>query len=153
MKTLKVITALLLLSGLAINTLIGQKPSKEIVEVEITLPFACSGQDLVGMLTVERIFLHKHFQTRIYGTMIGTGDGLEYYFDGINNIADKGNWDEWGEEAITYTWPGNYHISRNGKLIGVVYFAFHMTVNANGEFSVYRGDVYEYSCVGEGKIK
>jgi hypothetical protein len=153
MKTLKVLLFLLIMSGLAGNYLDGQKPVKETVEAYIVLPFACTDQDLEGILTVERIFLKNHFQTRIYGTMTGTSDGLEYYFDGINNIADKGNWDQWGEKAITYTWPGNYHISRDGKLIGVVYFAFHMTVNANGEWSVYRGDVYEYSCVGEGKIK
>jgi hypothetical protein len=153
MKTLKVITALLLLSGLAINNLMGQKPIKNppIVE-EITLPFACLGIDLVGDLTFENISLNNHGQSRIYGEMTGT-DGLTYYFDGIHNVAEKSNWDEWGEEAITTTWPGNYLISRDGKLIGVVYFTFHMTVNANGEFSVYRGDVYEYSCVGEGKIK
>ena len=153
MKTLKVFMVLLLLSGLVVNDLTGQKPVKENVNVEISIPFPCTDQDLVGILTVERTYFNYHFQTRIYGTMTGTSDGLEYYFDGINNISDKGNWDEWGEEGISYTWPGNYRISRDGKLLGVVYFAFHMTVNANGEVSVYRGDVYEFSCVGEGKIK
>jgi len=153
MKTLKVFVALMLLLGLAVNNLVGQKLTKEIVYVEITIPFACTDQDLIGILTVERIFFNQHFQTRIYGTMTGTSDGLEYYFEGINNISDKGNWDEWGQKGITYTWPGNYHITRDGKLLGVMYFAFHMTVNANGEMSVYRGDVYEYSCVGDGKIK
>lgn len=153
MKTLKVVAALLLLTGFATSNVIGQKPVKETVEGFIEIPFDCVGQYLTGTLTIERIYLNNHLQVRIYGTMIGTPDGLEYYFDGINNISDKGNWDEYGLKGITYTWPGNYLISRNGKLLGVVYFAFHFTVNANGEWSVYRGDVYEYSCVGEGKIK
>jgi hypothetical protein len=123
------------------------------VEVNIILPFDCLHQDLVGTLNVERISFNNHFQTKVYGTMTGQSDGLEYYVELINNIADKANWEDWGQEAITQTWPGNYHISRDGKLIGVMYFAFHYTVNANGEWSSYRGDVYEYSCVGEGRIK
>lgn len=153
MKTLKFLAAMVLLQGLAISNLFGQKPSTVVSKVYITIPFACTNQDLAGTLTFERTTFNSHVQGRLYGPMIGQTDGLEYYFDGMNEQQDKGNWDEWGKEAITYTWPGNYHISRDGKLIGVVYFAYHMTVTANGEVSVYRGDVYLYSCVGEGRVK
>jgi hypothetical protein len=153
MKTLKILAILCIMLGFAYYDANGQKPTREVVQVSITIPFDCVGQDLEGILTVEITFFNLHYQNRIYGNMTGKSDGLEYYFEGINNIADKANWDEWGLKAITYTWPGNYHIYRNGKLLGVMYFAFHMTVNANGERAVYRGDVYEYSCVGEGKIK
>jgi hypothetical protein len=153
MKTLKFLAVLILLPGLAISNLFGQKPVKKVVQAYIDIPFACTNQDLAGTLTVEITYFNSHLQERLYGTMIGQTDGLEYYFDGINNIQDKGNWDEWGIKAITYTWPGNYHISRDGKLIGIVYFAYHITVNANGEVSVERGDVFLYSCVGEGRVK
>ena len=151
MKTLKIFASFLFLAGLSTGNLFGQEPSRVVGEVYITIPFACTNQDLSGALTFERTTFNSHVQERFYGPMIGQTDGLKYYIDGINNIQDKGNWDEWGKEAITYTWPGNYHISRDGKLIGVVYFAFHMTVTANGEVSVYRGDLY--SCVGEGRVK
>jgi hypothetical protein len=153
MKTLKILASILFLAGLSTGNLIGQEPVKKVFEVYIDIPFACTNQNLAGTLTAEVTILNSHLQERLYGTMIGQTDGLKYYFDGINNIQDKGNWDEWGKEAITYTWPGNYHISRDGKLIGVVYFAYHITVTANGEVSVERGDVYLYSCVGEGRVK
>jgi len=153
MKALKIFVFLFILSGFVSNNVSGQKPSRDVVQVYLEIPFDCIDQYLTGILTIERIFLNNHFQDRIYGTMTGASDDLEYYVEMINNISEKGNWDEWGQKGITYTWPGNYHISRDGKLLGVMYFAFHMTVNANGEVSVYRGDVYEYSCVGIGKLK
>jgi len=153
MKALKILVFLFILSGFVSNNVSGQKPSRDVVQVYLEIPFDCIDQYLTGILTIERIFLNNHFQDRIYGTMTGASDDLEYYVEMINNISEKGNWDEWGQKGITYTWPGNYHISRDGKLLGVMYFAFHMTVNANGEVSVYRGDVYEYSCVGIGKLK
>lgn len=153
MKTLKFGFALLILSGLAISNLFGQSPVRDILVKNIVVPFPCTDQILAGDLTIERTLFNNHVQTRIYGIMIGSTDGCEYFFDGINNISDKGNWDEFGQEAITYTWPGNYHIYKNGKLAGTVFFAFHYTVNANGVWSAYRGDVYEYTCVGAGRIK
>jgi len=153
MKALKIFVFLFILSGFVSINVSGQKPSRDVVQVYLEIPFDCIDQYLTGILTIERIFLNNHFQDRIYGTMTGASDDLEYYVEMINNISEKGNWDEWGQKGITYTWPGNYHISRDGKLLGVMYFAFHMTVNANGEVSVYRGDVYEYSCVGIGKLK
>ncbi len=144
---------LLLVLGFASINVNCQQPVTDVVEVEITLPFDCLHQDLVGTLTVERTFFNNHSQNRIYGTMTGQSDGLEYYVEMINNIAEKTNWEEWGQQAFPQTWPGNYHISRDGKLIGVMYFAYHYTYNANAVLSSLHGYVYEYSCVGEGKIK
>ena len=155
MKTLRIISALLLLSGLAICNLFGQSPVRYvIVNPNITIPFPCTDQILKGDLTVEVTIYNNHRQSKISGIFTGQSDGLEYFLDGINNIASSDNWDEWGQKTITYTWPGNYHIYRNGRLIGTVFFASHLTVKPNGEAVVdWKHDEYYYTCVGSGRIK
>jgi hypothetical protein len=122
MKTMRIIFLLLLLTSLEINSLFGQEPTKLTVVIpDYTLPFPCINQNLTWTLTAEITIYNNHRQSTISGIMIGESDGLEYFLDGINNIADKGNWDEWGKKAITFTWPGNYHIYRNGRLVGTVF--------------------------------
>lgn len=154
MKTLRIIFLLLLLTGLAISSLFGQEPTKLTVVIPYTMPFPCINQNLTGTLTGEVTIYNNHRQSRISGIMIGESDGLEYFLDGINNIASSDNWDEWGQKTITYTWPGNYHIYRNGRLVGTVFFSSHLTVNPNGEVVVdWKHDAYYYTCVGAGRIK
>ncbi len=103
MKTLIVLMLLVLFSGLAINNLVSQKPVKEIhEEVDLTLPFACTNQDLVGKVTFEVAFLNNKVQHRFYGPLIGQSDGQEYYIDGIQNISES-NWDDWGTKALPWT--------------------------------------------------
>jgi len=41
-----------------------------------------------------------------------------------------------------------YAASGEGKLIGIMGFAYHFIVNANGEVTSSHGDVYRVSCVG-----
>ena len=153
MKTLIFFAALILVSGFAFNNANSQNPVKEVFTGYYIIPFTCLNQNLAGSLNVERISMNNHLQIRHYGTLTGESDGLEYYAEMMTNIADKANWDELGQEAITQTWPANYHISRDGKLIGIVHFAYHYTVNANGEWTSYHGDAFEYNCVSEGRIK
>jgi hypothetical protein len=156
MKTLKFFVALLLVLGFAFNNANSQNPVREVFDLYYELPFDCMGQTLTGTLTVERTFMNNHRQVKIYGTLTGTSDGLEYYAEIIaGQTPDENNvrWDEWGQKAITLTWPGIYHISRDGKLIAIIHFAFHYTVNANGEWTSYHGDAYECNLVGEGKFK
>jgi hypothetical protein len=155
MKTLKFFVALLLILGFASNNANSQKPVREEFPNYYELYFECLDLNLEGTLTVERTFMNNHRQVRIYGTMTGS-DGLEYYMEIITSMTpDENNvrWDEWGQKAITFTWPGIYHLSRDGKLIAIIHFAFHYTVNANGEWTSYHGDVYECNFVGEGRFK
>jgi len=155
MKTLKILVALLLVLGLASTDVNGQKPVREVFPNYYDLYFECLDLGLTGVLTVERAFMNNHRQVKIYGTMTGS-DGLEYYMEIISNMTpdmDNVRWDEWGQKAITFTQPGIYHLSRDGKLIAIIHFAFHYTVNANGEWTSYHGDVYECNLVGDGKFK
>ncbi len=152
MKTLTVVLALLLFLGFTSNNSISQ-PVREVFENYYDLPFDCLNQNLAGWLTVERITINNHKQVRHYGTLIGQSDGLEYYAEMITNIEDKANWDEFGQEAITQTWPANYHLYRDGKLFAIIHFSYHYTVNANGEWASYHGDTFECNLVGEGRFK
>ncbi len=153
MKTLKIIAILLLISGFACQNAFCQKPVTVVLDVYAVLPFDCMGQNLEGTLTAERTYMNNHLQSHVYGTMTGSSDGLTYYIEMINNIAFTDNWDEYGQKAITQTFPGNYHISRDGKLIAIIHFAYHYTFNANGELISFHGNHYECNLVGEGKFK
>ncbi|MBN2665561.1 MAG: hypothetical protein JXR67_03560 [Bacteroidales bacterium] len=156
MKTFKIIVMLLLVSGFAINNANSQKVEKEVFEYWYDLAFPCMDQTLSGWLTVERTKRDNHLQVRHSGTLTGSSDGLEYYAEMMTNITpglDNVRWDELDQKAITLTWPGNYHIYREGKLIAIIHFAFHYTVNANGDYTTYHGYVYECNLVGEGRIK
>jgi hypothetical protein len=153
MKTLKIIAVFLLIAGFASTDVNGQKPVREEFDFYYVLPFDCLNQNLVGWLHVERITINNHKQVRHSGTLTGESDGLEYYAEMMTNIEDKGNWDEWGQQAITQTWPANYHLYRDGKLVAIIHFAYHYTVNANGEWPSYHGDAFECNLVGEGRFK
>jgi hypothetical protein len=153
MKTLKIVAALLFFLGFASNDAKSQKPVSEVYDFYFVLPFDCMNQNLTGTLTVEKTYINNHLQIRHSGTLTGESDGLKYYADMMTNIEDKANWDEWGQQAITQTWPANYHISRDGKLIAIIHFSYHYTVNANGEWASYHGDTFECNLVGEGRFK
>ena len=153
MKTLKILVALFLAFGFASNSANSQKLVREEFDAPYILPFDCLNQNLVGVLHVERITINNHKQVRHSGTLTGALDGLKYYAEMMTNIENKNNWDERGEEAITQTWPANYHIYRDGELIAIIHFAYHYTVNANGEWVSYHGDAYECNLVGEGRFK
>ena len=109
-------------------------------------------QNLAGMLTVERITINNHKQIHHYGTLTGESDGLAYEAKMMTNIQEKGNWIEFGLKAITQTWPANYHIYREGKLVAIIHFSYHYTVNANGEWVSYHGDTFECNLVGDGRF-
>jgi len=154
MKVVKIFAVLILIIGFASNNANSQ-PVREEFPNYYELYFECLDLNLEGTLTVERAFLNNHRQVKIYGTMTGS-DGLEYYMEIISNMTpdmDNVRWDEWGQKAITFTQPGIYHLSRDGKLIAIIHFAYHYTVNANGEWTSYHGDVYECNLVGDGKFK
>jgi hypothetical protein len=153
MKTLKIVAALLFFLGFASNDAKSQKPVSEVFDAYYELPFDCMNQNLTGTLTVEKTYINNHLQIRHSGTLTGESDGLKYYADMMTNIEDKANWEEWGQQAITQTWPANYHISRDGKLIAIIHFSYHYTVNANGELTSYHGDTFECNLVGEGRFK
>jgi hypothetical protein len=152
MKTFKIVAALLLFLGFTSNNSYSQ-PVREVFENYYVLPFDCLNQNLIGTLTVERITINNHRQIHHYGTLTGETDGLEYYAEMMTNIQDKGNWSEFGIIAITQTWPANYHIYRDGKLIAIIHFAYHYTVNANGVWTSYHGDAFECNLVSEGRFK
>lgn len=153
MRTLRIFAVLLLIAGFASSDLYGQKQVREEFDYYYNLPFDCLNQNLAGWLHVERITINNHKQVRHSGTLTGTSDDLEYYAEMITNIEDKGNWDEFGQEAITQTWPANYHLYRDGKLVAIIHFSYHYTVNANGEWVSYHGDAFECNLVGEGRFK
>ncbi len=152
MKTLKIFAVLILMSGFASNNANSQ-PVREEFDFYYVLPFDCLNQNLEGWLHVERMTINNHKQVRHSGTLTGGSDGLKYYAEMMTNIEDKSNWDETGEEAITQTWPANYHIYRDGKLIAIIHFAYHYTVNANGEWTSYHGDAFECNLAGDGRFK
>jgi hypothetical protein len=156
MKTLKIVAVFLLIAGFGSNNANGQKVEKEVFDLHYDLFFPCMNQTLSGTLTIERTIRDNHRQVRHSGTLTGSSDELEYYVDMMTNISpdlDNVRWDEWGQKAITQTWPANYRIYRDGKLFAIIHFAYHYTVNANGEWTSYHGDVYECNLVGEGKFK
>lgn len=150
MKTLKILIALCFVLGLtSMNS--NSQPVKEVFVNEYVLPFDCMNQNLTGLLTVERITINNHIQVHHYGTLTGQSDGLAYYAEMMTNIQDKGNWFDLGLKAITQTWPANYHIYRAGKLIAIIHFSYHYTVNANGEWVSYHGDAFECNLVSDGR--
>ena len=153
MNTQKIFAVLFLILGLATVTVSSQnKPVTIVAPLEATdqLYFDCLDQYLVGTLTATRTFMNNHMVAKISGTLIGSEDQLEYSVDLINskNIDGLVNWDEWGQKAIAYTWSSNLHVLREGKLIGIMGFAYHFIVNANGEVTSTHGDVYKVTCVG-----
>jgi hypothetical protein len=153
MKTLKIVAALFLILGLTTITVSGQKKPVTIVaplEIIDQLYFDCLDQYLVGTLTATRTFMNNHMVAKVSGTLIGSVDGLEYSVEFINSkdIDWLVNWDDWGQKAIAYTWTQNLHVLRQGKLIGIMGFAYHYIVNANGEVTSTHGDVYRVTCVG-----
>lgn len=152
MKQLKFVVVMILFLGFFSNNSNSQ-PVREVFDRYYVLPFDCLGQVLAGTLTVERISINNHKQIHHFGTLTGQSDGLNYYAEMMTNIQDKMNWDEFGLKAITQTWPANYHIYRDGKLIAIIHFAFHYTVNANGVWTSYHGDAFECNLVSEGRFK
>ncbi len=156
MKTFKLVTVFLMIAGFCSYNANGQKVEKEVFDAYYDLDFPCMGQILSGTLTIERTIRDNHLQVRHSGTLTGSDDGLKYYAEMMTNISpglDNVRWDEWGQKAITQSWPANYHIYKDGKLFAVIHFAYHYTVNANGVWASYHGDVYECNLVGEGKYK
>lgn len=153
MKALRIYAVLCLILGCTSFNVIGQNKVSEKFDAYYVLPFECLNQNIKGWLTVERTFMNNHLQVRHSGTLIGESDGLEYYAEMMTNIADKENWAEFGLKAITQTWPANYHIYRNGRLIAIIHFSYHYTFNANGVMASYHGDTFECNLVGEGRIK
>lgn len=151
MKTLVFFVTMTLLFGLMPNNTNAQKLTEEMT-VPFSVYFECMGQELYGELTLEMyIGTGSHRKSKAYGVLTGSVDGLEYEFKLINNISEKGNWDEFGLKGITFTWPGHYHVSLDGKLIAVVHFAFHYTFNALGELVSMHGEAFECNLVGEGR--
>jgi hypothetical protein len=153
MKALRIYTLLCIILGSSSLNVIGQNKVSESFDAYYVLPFDCMNQNLKGWLTVERTFMNNHLQVRHSGTLIGESDGLEYYGEMMTNIADKENWAEFGLKAITQSWPANYHIYRNGKLIAIIHFSYHYTYNANGVLASYHGDAFECNLVSEGRYK
>ena len=153
MKTLKIVALLFLILSLATFTVSSQnKPVTIVAPLIVTneLYFDCLDQYLVGTLTATRTFMNNHMVAKISGTLTGSVDQLEYSVELFNNkdIEMLVNWDDWGQKAIAYTWASNLHVLRGGKLIGVMGYAYHYIVNANGEETASHGDVYKVSCVG-----
>jgi len=138
---------------LATVTVSGQnKPVTIVSPLEATnqLYFDCMDQYLVGTLTATRTFMNNHMVAKISGTLTGSVDQLEYSVELINSKDIDGlvNWDDWGQKAIAYTWASNLLVLREGKSIGIMGFAYHFIVNANGEVTSSRGDVYKVTCAG-----
>jgi hypothetical protein len=153
MKTLKIVAALFLILGLTTISVSGQnKPVTIVAQVEFTneLYFDCLDQYLVGTVTAERTFMNNHMVAKVSGTLIGSVDGLEYSVElhVSKDIDELVNWEDWGIKGITYTWVDNIHVIREGKLIGIMGFAWHYTVNANGVWNNNKGDVWRVTCVG-----
>lgn len=153
MKTQKIVAVLFLILGLTTVTVSGQnKPVTLVAPLEVTnqLYFDCLDQYLVGTLTATRTFMNNHMVAKISGTLTGSEDQLEYSVELFNSKDIDGlvNWDDWGQKAIAYTWASNLHVLREGKLIGIMGFAYHYIVNANGEETASHGDVYKVTCVG-----
>ncbi len=153
MKTQKIVTVLFLILGLATVAVSGQnKPVTIVAPLEVTneLYFDCLNQYLFGTLTATRTFMNNHMVAKISGTLTGSVDQSEYTVELFNSKDIEGlvNWDDWGQKAIAYTWASNLHVLREGKLIGIMGFAYHFIVNANGEVTSAHGDVYKVSCVG-----
>ncbi len=149
MKTLVFFVMVTFIFGLMPNNTNAQKLTG-VITVPASFYYDCMGQELFGEMTIE-IHDGKNYRSMAYGFLTGSEDGLLYEFKMVNNINEKGNWSEWGLKGITYTWPGNYHITLNGKLVAVIHFAYHMTVNALGEVTCEFGDAYECNLVGEGR--
>ena len=155
MKTLRIVAVLLLIAGFGSTNVYGQQPVREEFPNYYEFYFECLDLTLTGVLTVERTFMNNRRQIKVYGPMTGS-DGLQYYMEIISGMTpdmDNVRWDEWGQKAITFTQPGIYHLSRDGKLIAIIHFAYHYTVNANGEWTSYHGDADECNLVGEGSFK
>jgi hypothetical protein len=153
MKTLKIVALLFLILSLATFTVSSQnKPVTIVAPLIVTneLYFDCLDQYLVGTLTATRTFMNNHMVAKISGTLTGSIDQLDYSVELFNSKDIEGlvNWDDWGQKAIAYTWASNLHVLRGGKLIGVMGYAYHYIVNANGEETASHGDVYKVSCVG-----
>lgn len=153
MKTPKIIAALFLILGLTTITVSGQnKPVTIVTQFEITdeLYFDCLDQYLVGTVTAEITYMNNHMIGRASGTLFGSVDQLGYSVEWISSKDIDGlvNWEDWGKNGITYTWTQNLHVTREGKLIGVMGFAWHFNVNANGVWNNNKGDVYRVTCVG-----
>jgi hypothetical protein len=153
MKTQKIVAVMFLILSLITVTVSGQnKPVTIVAPLKVTneLYFDCLDQYLVGTLTATRTFMNNHMVAKISGTLTGSVDQLEYSVELINSKDIDGlvNWDDWGTKAIAYTWASNLHVLRGGKLIGIMGFAYHCIVNANGEETASHGDVYKVSCVG-----
>jgi hypothetical protein len=153
MKTLKIVALLFLILSLATFTVSSQnKPVTIVAPLIVTneLYFDCLDQYLVGTLTATRTFMNNHMVAKISGTLTGSIDQLDYSVELFNSKDIEGlvNWDDWGQKAIAYTWASNLHVLRGGKLIGIMGYAYHYIVNANGEETASHGDVYKVSCVG-----
>lgn len=153
MKTQKIVAVLFLIFALTTVTVSGQnKPVTIVAPLIVTneLYFDCLDQYLVGTLTATRTFMNNHMVAKISGTLTGSVDQLEYSVELFNSKDIDGlvNWNDWGQKAIAYTWASNLHVLREGKLIGIMGFAYHYIVNANGEETASHGDVYRVSCVG-----
>jgi len=135
--------ALCIILGFANNAVNAQKPVRVVLTLPVTIYFDCLDQNLVGVLVFERNWMNNHYQSKISGTLTGE-DYIEYSVDIMNEINNF-DWAEYDQKGMNYTRAYHCFVRLDGKLLGMIYWTYHFTFNANGEVAV-ETDQYKVQC-------
>jgi len=134
MKTLKIFIILCFIAAFTINPVKAQnRVDKQVVTLNLGgFYFECTGEYLYGDLAVEYSYMSHNWIAKVKKTMV-TG-----YLDPEGTIP-SGHVYEFSQNAPGLNFAETSAIFRlNGKVIGVLHYSYHLTINANGDVVVDR---------------
>jgi hypothetical protein len=134
MKTLRLLLLLSFIAVFAMNTAQAQPPViKGLIEYDMsTQYFPCADEYFIGTVTVEykimpHLYMEKPFKIQLIGATTGNVYELTQNYRGTFYLPFNGREITDGSTAT---------IRLNGKLIAVLHWTYHLTVNKNGEVTV-----------------
>jgi hypothetical protein len=127
MKALKILIALCIMLGFATTAVNAQKQTETEIWTNQCPWLPCVGEEVCGDITYSWWWIDgKMWGQEWSGELIGQSTGTVYRFK--ESISDK----HFGQVASVNYHHHKWMVHANGKLVAIVYWRGHNTVNANG---------------------
>jgi hypothetical protein len=140
MKPLKILAFLCIMLGLLSNAVNAQPAQKGQETWTTCWPLDCVGELACGDITHTWLSNGNIFKESYIGTLIGQETGTFYKIKQTYSTLIVGN------KSYVFTNPVTIMVHANGKLIAFLHFLSHVTINANGETTVWIGADWTVEC-------
>jgi hypothetical protein len=140
MKTLKILIALCIMLGFVTNAVNAQRAQHGQETYTTCWPIDCVSEWACGDITYTWLWNGHLWKESYTGTLIGQDTKTVYKIKQIYSTVINGN------KAYVFTNPVTIMVHANGKLIALLHFVSHVTINANGETTVWRDADWSVEC-------